>query len=121
MNSKYIRDFIKNTKELAASQFLIALILLIQVAIVSRGLGTDGYGKAVLITSLAAIVFRSLHARNSDVTILLLKQNGKKVLINSMLFDFLIGLFGFLISSLFRILRPSKIQAGFFIPLYNFL
>ena len=118
MNGKYIRDFIKNTKELAASQFLIALILLIQVAIVSRGLGTDGYGKAVLITSLAAIVFRSLHARNSDVTILLLKQNGKKVLINSMFFDFLIGLFGFLISSLFFLSSLNKYFGDFEYGLY---
>ena len=118
MKNKYIRDFIKNTKELAASQFLIALILLIQVAIVSRGLGTDGYGKAVLITSLAAIVFRTLHARNSDVTILLLKQNGKKVLINSMLFDFLIGLLGFLISSLFFLSSFNKYFGDYEYGLY---
>ena len=45
----------------------------------ARGLGTTGYGQAVLVLALIAIIFRTLHARNSDVTLLMLKKYGEKM------------------------------------------
>ena len=68
MNFNYLKTLFYEVKELASSQLLIVIILFIQVGIVTRGLGTTGYGQAVLVLALIAIIFRTLHARNSDVT-----------------------------------------------------
>ena len=97
MNFKYLKTLLFEIKELASSQLLIVVILFVQVGIVTRGLGTTSYGQAVLVLALIAIIFRTLHARNSDVTLLMLKKIwGKNVytfscirLINwcSLLFD----------------------------------
>ena len=71
MNFQYIKNLINDIKELASSQMIIVILLFAQVSIVTKGLGTIKYGQAVLVLALVAIIFRSLHARNSDVTCLL--------------------------------------------------
>ncbi len=92
MNFKYIKNLIYEVKELASSQLLIVIILFVQVGIVTRGLGSSGYGQAVLILALIAIIFRTLHARNSDVTLLMLKKYGENMYTYSLIYDFLIGI-----------------------------
>ena len=73
MNFHYLKNLVSDIKELGISQFIIVIVLFIQVSIVTRGLGTSRYGQAVLVLALIAIIFRTLHARNSDVTLLMLK------------------------------------------------
>ena len=103
MNFHYLKTLFYEIKELASSQLLIVIILFIQVGIVTRGLGTTGYGQAVLVLALIAIIFRTLHARNSDVTLLMLKKYGEKMFTLSLVYDLLIGLFCYLIClALFR-------------------
>ena len=103
MNFNYLKTLFYEIKELASSQLLIVIILFIQVGIVTRGLGTTGYGQAVLVLALIAIIFRTLHARNSDVTLLMLKKYGEKMFTLSLVYDLLIGLFCYLIClALFR-------------------
>lgn len=97
MNFQYIKNLIIDIKELASSQFFIVILLFVQVGIVTRGLGTAQYGQAVLILTLIAIIFRSFHARNSDVTLLMLKKYGEKVYSLSLVFDLLIGVFCYLL------------------------
>ena len=92
MNFQYIKNLIYEVKELASSQLFIVIILFVQVGIVTRGLGTSGYGQAVLILALIAIIFRTLHARNSDVTLLMIKKYGENMFTYSLIFDFLIGI-----------------------------
>jgi len=97
MNFQYIKNLIYEVKELATSQLFIVIILFVQVGIVTRGLGTSGYGQAVLILALIAIIFRTLHARNSDVTLLMLKKFGENMFTYSLIFDFLIGIICYVI------------------------
>tara|TARA_A100000164_G_C21852633_1_gene745797 strand:- start:92 stop:1327 length:1236 start_codon:yes stop_codon:yes gene_type:complete len=92
MNFQYIKSLILDIKELGISQFIIIIILFIQISIVTRGLGTSKYGQAVLVLALIAIIFRTLHARNSDVTLLMLKNHGSSMFSLSLIYDFLIGL-----------------------------
>jgi O-antigen/teichoic acid export membrane protein len=92
MNFLYIKKLISDIKELGISQFIIVIVLFIQVSIVTRGLGTSNYGQAVLVLALIAIIFRTLHARNSDVTLLMLKNHGSSIFSLSIIYDFLIGL-----------------------------
>jgi len=92
MNFQYIKNLINDIKELGISQFIIVIVLFIQVGIVTRGLGTSIYGQAVLVLALIAIIFRTLHARNSDVTLLMLKNHGSSIFSLSIIYDFLIGL-----------------------------
>ena len=74
MNFQYIKNLINDIKELASSQMIIVILLFAQVSIVTKGLGTIKYGQAVLVLALVAIIFRSLHARNSDVTLLMIQK-----------------------------------------------
>ena len=91
MNLNYFKSVFLETKELAFSQVLIVLLLFIQISVVTRGLGTSNYGRAALVLALVALIFRTLHSRNSDVTLLMLKKHGKNIYTVSLLFDFLIG------------------------------
>ena len=97
MNFKYLKTLLFEIKELASSQLLIVVILFVQVGIVTRGLGTTSYGQAVLVLALIAIIFRTLHARNSDVTLLMLKKYGESMFTLSLIFDLLIGIICYLI------------------------
>ena len=97
MNFKYLKTLIVEIKELASSQLLIVIILFAQVGIVTRGLGTTSYGQAVLVLALIAIIFRTLHARNSDVTLLMLKKYGESMFTLSLIYDLLIGIVCYLI------------------------
>ena len=92
MNLNYFKSVFLETKELAFSQVLIVLLLFIQISVVTRGLGTSNYGRAALVLALVALIFRTLHSRNSDVTLLMLKKHGKNIYTVSLLFDFLIGI-----------------------------
>ena len=91
MKLNYFKSVFLETKELAFSQVLIVLLLFIQISVVTRGLGTSNYGRAALVLALVALIFRTLHSRNSDVTLLMLKKHGKNIYTVSLLFDFLIG------------------------------
>jgi O-antigen/teichoic acid export membrane protein len=92
MNFQYIKNLINDIKELASSQMIIVILLFAQVSIVTKGLGTIKYGQAALILALAAIIFRSLHAKNSDVTLLMIQKYGEKMYTRSLFFDLLIGI-----------------------------
>ena len=92
MNLNYFKTVFLETKELAFSQVLIVFLLFIQISVVTRGLGTSNYGRAALVLALVALVFRTLHSRNSDVTLLMLKKHGKNIYTVSLLFDIFIGI-----------------------------
>ena len=92
MNLNYFKTVFLKTKELAFSQVLIVFLLFIQISVVTRGLGTSNYGRAALVLALVALVFRTLHSRNSDVTLLMLKKHGKNIYTVSLLFDIFIGI-----------------------------
>ena len=90
----YIKEIYLQTKELISSQFLIAIIAVLQVSYVVKQLGLENFGMVTLIITLPSLIFRATHSRNSDVTLLALKK-GSNVFTESIIFDFLIGLFSF--------------------------
>ena len=92
MNFNYLKTVLLETKELAFSQVLIVVLFFIQISIVTRGLGTSNYGRAALVLALIALIFRTFHSRNSDVTLLMLKKHGKNIYTISLLFDIFIGI-----------------------------
>ena len=92
MNLNYFKTVFLETKELAFSQVLIVFLLFVQISVVTRGLGTSNYGRAALVIALIALIFRTLHSRNSDVTLLMLKKQGKNIYTVSLLFDIFIGI-----------------------------
>jgi len=92
----YIKEIYLQTKELIGSQFLIALISVLQVSYVVKQLGVENFGTVTLIITLPSLIFRATHSRNSDVTLLALKK-GQNVFTDSLFFDFFIGLFSFTI------------------------
>ena len=92
MNLNYLKTVLSETKELAFSQVLIVVLLFIQISVVTRGLGTSNYGRAALVLALVALIFRTFHSRNSDVTLLMLKKQGKNIYTVSLLFDIFIGI-----------------------------
>ena len=92
MNLNYLKAVLSETKELAFSQVLIVVMLFIQISVVTRGLGTSNYGRAALVLALIALIFRTFHSRNSDVTLLMLKKQGKNIYTVSLLFDIFIGI-----------------------------
>ena len=92
MNFNYLKTVLSETKELAFSQVLIVVLLFIQISVVTRGLGTSNYGRAALVLALVALIFRTFHSRNSDVTLLMLKKQGKNIYTVSLLFDIFIGI-----------------------------
>jgi O-antigen/teichoic acid export membrane protein len=95
MNISFIKDILRQTKDLIISQFFIAAISLLQVSLVVKILGVEKYGMVTLIVTLPSLVYRSLHSKNSDVTLLTLKE--KVPVIYSYLFDLIIGIIAFLI------------------------
>ena len=92
----YIKEIYLQTKELIGSQFLIAIISVLQVSYVVKQLGVENFGIVTLIITLPSLIFRATHSRNSDVTLLALKK-GESVFTDSLFFDFFIGLFSFTI------------------------
>ena len=92
MNLNYLKAVLSETKELAFSQVVIVVLLFIQISVVTRGLGTSNYGRAALVLALIALIFRTFHSRNSDVTLLMLKKQGKNIYTVSLLFDIFIGI-----------------------------
>ena len=100
MNLNYLKKVLLETKELAFSQVLIVVLLFIQISIVTRGLGTSNYGRAALVLALVALIFRTLHSRNSDVTLLMLKKHGKNIYTVSLLFDIFIGIISMFICTI---------------------
>jgi len=100
MNANYLKKVLFETKSLSSSQLLIAIISIIQIGIVSRSLGPDIFGRAVLVLTLISLVFRILHARNSDVSLLYFKSYGTTHIFTSFIFDFLISALGAFITIL---------------------
>ena len=92
----YIKEIYLQTKELISSQFLIAIISVLQVSYVVKQLGVENFGTVTLIITLPSLIFRATHSRNSDVTLLAL-QKGQNIFTDSLFFDFFIGLFSFTI------------------------
>ena len=90
----YIKEIYLQTKELISSQFLIALISILQVSYVVKQLGVENFGTVTLIITLPSLIFRATHSRNSDVTLLALKK-GENVFTDSLFFDFFIGVLSF--------------------------
>ena len=95
MNISFIKEILSQTKELVLSQFFIALVSLLQVSLVVKILGVENYGIVTLMVTLPTLVFRALHSKNSDVTLVSIKQDS--LVGYSYLFDLLIGFFAFLI------------------------
>ncbi|MDA3013904.1 MAG: oligosaccharide flippase family protein [Actinomycetota bacterium] len=98
MKNNYLKKVLHETKSLTSSQLLVAIISILQLGIVSKLLGPDNFGRAVLVITLISLVFRSLHARNSDVSLLVFKNYGTNYLFNSYIFDFLISFIGAVIT-----------------------
>jgi len=94
MKTNYLKKVIFETKSLSGSQMLTAIISIIQIGIVSRSLGPENFGRAVLVLTLISLLFRILHSRNSDVSLLVFKSYGISHLFNSYLFDFMISTIG---------------------------
>ena len=108
-----IYKFVFETKTLVLSQFFIATLSLIQASIVARELGPSKFGQAALILSLPAIVFRSLHSRSSDFTLVALRDlkiKQQHIIASSFLIDLLSGLIASIISFLLSV--PFAIYFG---------
>ena len=75
MNISFIKEILSQTKELVLSQFFIALVSLLQVSLVVKILGVENYGIVTLMVTLPTLVFRALHSKNSDVTLVSIKQD----------------------------------------------
>ena len=95
MNISFIKEILNQTKNLAFSQFFIAVVSLLQVSLVVKILGVEKYGIVTLIVTLPTLVFRALHSKNSDVTLLTIKKGSP--VIYSFVFDLIVGLVAFLI------------------------
>ena len=100
MNTNYLKKVLFDTKSLSSSQLFTAIISIIQIGIVSRSLGPDKFGRAVLVITLISLIFRILHARNSDVSLLFFKSYGTTQIFTSYLFDFFISVIGAVITIL---------------------
>ena len=100
MKINYLKNVLFQTKSLSSSQLLISIISIIQIGIVSRLLGPENFGRAVLVITLISLVFRILHARNSDVSLLHFKSYGITHIFYSYIFDFLISTIGAVITIL---------------------
>ena len=108
-----IYKFVFETKTLVLSQFFIATLSLVQASIVARELGPSKFGQAALVLSLPAIVFRSLHSRSSDFTLVALrdlKVKKEHIIASSFLIDLFSGLIASIISFLLSI--PFAIYFG---------
>ena len=98
---KSIYKFIFETKTLVLSQFFIATLSLVQASIVARELGPSKFGQAALVLTLPAIVFRSIHSRSSDFTLVALKDLKiikQHIIVSSLLIDFFSGVIASIIS-----------------------
>ena len=98
---KSIYKFIFETKTLVLSQFFIAILSLVQASIVARELGPSKFGQAALVLSLPAIVFRSIHSRSSDFTLVALKDLKiikQHIIVSSLLIDLVSGIIASMIS-----------------------
>ena len=91
---KYVTQILKESKTLLFSQFFVALILIFQVSIVSKGLGLEKYGEVAILTTFISLIFRILHSRNNDVTLIALNSSKSKIYLESICFDILLGFFG---------------------------
>ena len=98
---KSIYKFIFETKTLVLSQFFIATLSLVQASIVARELGPSKFGQAALVLTLPAIVFRSIHSRSSDFTLVALKNLKiikQHIIVSSLLIDLFSGVIASIIS-----------------------
>jgi len=97
MVKEFLKNLFLNVREVAFSQLLIIFLLIYQVSIVSKGLGVEDYGRVGLITVFAMTVFKILHSKNSDVTLLILKNRKHSIFLQSIFFDLIVGFISYMI------------------------
>ena len=67
---KIMKTFLLETKELLFSQWVIAILAIIQVRIVAGNLGPEIYGNIGVYLGFVGISFRLLSSRNSDLILM---------------------------------------------------
>ena len=112
---KIMKNFLLETKELLLSQWVIAVLAIIQVRIVAGNLGPEIYGNIGVYLGFVGISFRLLSSRNSDLILMNYKSTTKNFLQSSLLFELMLGSI-----SVFFVLGIFYLYYGF-IPEYLFL
>tara|TARA_X000000368_G_scaffold227655_1_gene179738 strand:- start:2702 stop:3958 length:1257 start_codon:yes stop_codon:yes gene_type:complete len=112
---KIMKTFLLETKELLFSQWVIAILAIIQVRIVAGNLGPEIYGNIGVYLGFVGISFRLLSSRNSDLILMNYKSTTKNFLQSSLLFELMLGSF-----SVFFVFGIFYLYYGF-IPDYLFL
>lgn len=92
-----MKNFLRETKELIASQGTIAIIAILQVSITAKILGPSKYGLIAIYIAITATAFRLLSSRNSDIVLL---YTGEEKKINTNYFFKLESLLGIISFSL---------------------
>jgi len=93
-----IKDTVNNSGKIFSSQIISLILIILQVGIVTKSLGLELYGKLSIILVLTSLIFRILLSKNSDVVIFYLNKYKQNQFLNSLYFDFLLGLIGLIIS-----------------------
>ena len=112
---KIMKTFLLETRELLLSQWVIAILAIIQVRIVAGNLGPEIYGNIGVYLGFVGISFRLLSSRNSDLILMNYKSTTKNFLRSSLLLELTLGSF-----SLMFIFGIFYFYYGF-IPQYLFL
>ena len=112
---KIMKKFLLETKELLLSQWVIAVLAIIQVRIVAGNLGPEIYGNIGVYLGFVGISFRLLSSRNSDLILMNFKSTTLNFLYSSLLFELMLGSF-----SLFFVFGIFYLYYGF-IPEYLLL
>jgi O-antigen/teichoic acid export membrane protein len=121
-----MKTFLLETRELLLSQWVIAILAIIQVRIVAGNLGPEIYGNIGVYLGFVGISFRLLSSRNSDLILMNYKSTTKNFLISSLLFELTMGsfsvLFVFGIFYLYYGFIPEYLFLYFFTRIFlNFL
>lgn len=86
-----MKSFLNETKELVASQGLIAVLAIVQVRIVATSLGPEDYGLIGIYLGIIALCFRILNSRNSDLVLINSKSTDKEFIKSAILFEIILG------------------------------
>ena len=90
---KIMKTFLLETRELLLSQWVIAILAIIQVRIVAGNLGPEIYGNIGVYLGFVGISFRLLSSRNSDLILMNYKSTTKNFLRSSLLLELTLGSF----------------------------
>jgi O-antigen/teichoic acid export membrane protein len=88
-----MKTFLLETRELLLSQWVIAILAIIQVRIVAGNLGPEIYGNIGVYLGFVGISFRLLSSRNSDLILMNYKSTTKNFLRSSLLLELTLGSF----------------------------